>query len=189
STGYGLSYTKKVDRDWGGDDRLDHVHAMTQVLPQDERLDTTRTGVVGRSYGGYMTLTLAARHPELWSAAVDMFGPYDLLTFMDRIPETWKPYFAIAVGDPEKDRDFLIERSPRTYIEQISCPLLVIQGKNDPRVIERESRDVVEQLRAIGKEVEYLMFEDEGHDVLKHENRVRCYNAITDFFKRHLMKA
>lgn len=187
STGYGLSYTKEVDRDWGGDDRLDHVHAMTQVLPQDERLDITRTGVAGRSYGGYMTLTLAARHPELWSAAVDMFGPYDLLTFMERIPETWKPYFAIAVGDPEKDRDFLVERSPRTYIEQIACPLLVIQGKNDPRVIERESRDVVEQLRAIGKEVEYLMFEDEGHDVLKHENRVRCYNAITDFFKQHLM--
>jgi dipeptidyl aminopeptidase/acylaminoacyl peptidase len=116
-----------------------------------------------------------------------MFGPYDLLTFMERIPETWKPYFAIAVGDPEKDRDFLIERSPRTYIEQISCPLLVIQGKNDPRVIEQESRDVVEQLRAMGKEVAYLMFEDEGHDVLKYENRVRCYNAITDFFKQHLM--
>ena len=187
STGYGLSYMKEVDRDWGGEDRLDHVHAMTEVLPEDERLDTTRTGVVGRSYGGYMTLTLAARHPELWSAAVDMFGPYDLLTFMERIPETWKPYFAIAVGDPEKDRDFLIERSPRTYIEQISSPLLVIQGKNDPRVIERESRDVVEQLRARGKEVEYLMFEDEGHDVLKYDNRVRCYNAITDFFKQHLM--
>jgi pimeloyl-ACP methyl ester carboxylesterase len=187
STGYGLSYTKKVDRDWGGDDRLDHVHAITKVLPQDERLDTTRAGVAGRSYGGYMTLTLAARHPELWAAAVDMFGPYDLLTFMERIPETWKPYFAIAVGDPEKDHDFLIERSPRTYIEQISCPLLVIQGKNDPRVIEQESRDVVEQLRAMGKEVAYLVFEDEGHDVLKHENRVRCYNAITDFFMQHLM--
>ena len=54
-----------------------------------------------------MTLTLAARHPELWRAAVDMFGPYDLFTFMDRLPETWKPYFALAVGDPEKDRDFL----------------------------------------------------------------------------------
>ena len=53
-----------------------------------------------------MTLTLAGRHPELWSAAVDMFGPYDLLTFMDRIPETWKPYFSIAVGDPHKDGSF-----------------------------------------------------------------------------------
>lgn len=186
STGYGLSYTKHVDRDWGGKDRLDHVHAMMQVLPKDKRLDVKRAGVAGRSYGGYMTLTLAARHPELWSAAVDMFGPYDLLTFMDRIPETWKPYFSIAIGDPAKDHDFLVERSPRTHIGNTTCPLLVIQGQNDPRVIERESRDVVEQLRAKGKEVDYLVFENEGHDVLKYENRVRCYNAITDFFKKHL---
>ena len=186
SSGYGLSYTKQVDRDWGGKDRLDHVHAM-KLLSEDKRLDTSRSAVVGRSYGGYMTLTLAARHPELWSAAVDMFGPYDLLTFIDRLPETWKPYFAIAVGDPQKDRPFLIERSPRTYMDQITCPLLVIQGKNDPRVVERESRDVVEQLRAKGKQVEYLMFENEGHDVLKFENRVTCYNSITDFFKKHLL--
>ncbi len=167
STGYGLDYSKRVDHDWGGLDRLDHVHAMTEVLPLDERVDTSRAGVVGRSYGGYMTLTLAARHPELWRAAVDMFGPYDLFTFMDRLPETWKPYFALAVGDPEKDADFLTERSPKTHIESISCPLLVIQGQNDPRVVERESRDVVEQLRGLGRDVDYLVFEDEGHDVLK----------------------
>jgi len=186
STGYGMSYMKQVDRDWGGKDRLDHVHAMTKVLPEDPRIDVSRAGVVGRSYGGYMTLTLAARHPELWAAACDMFGPYDLLTFMDRIPETWKPYFAIAVGDPAKDKDFLIERSPRTYIENIGCPLFVIQGRNDPRVIEQESRDVVDHLRSKGKDVELLVFEDEGHDVLKFKNRVRCYNAITDFFLKHL---
>jgi pimeloyl-ACP methyl ester carboxylesterase len=185
STGYGMSYTKKVDRDWGGDDRLDHVYAM-QVLAEDPRIDTTRAGVTGRSYGGYMTLMLAARHPELWSAAVDMFGPYDLFTFMDRIPETWKPYFAIAVGDPEEDADFLKDRSPRTHIEQIDCPLLVIQGKNDPRVVEQESRDLVEYLRSQGKDVEYLMFPNEGHDVLKFENRVTCYNGITEFFQKHL---
>lgn len=186
STGYGLSYTKHVDHDWGGNDRLDHVHAMTQVLPDDPRIDVKRSGVVGRSYGGYMTLTLATRHPELWAAAVDMFGPYNLFTFMDRIPETWKPYFAAAVGDPEKDHDFLVERSPSTYIDQLACPMLVIQGKNDPRVIEQESREVVEGLRAKGRQVDYLMFENEGHDVLKYENRVTCYNAITDFYKQWL---
>jgi len=188
STGYGLSYMKHVDRDWGGQDRLDHVHAMG-LLAGDARVDVRRAAVIGRSYGGYMTLTLATRHPELWSAAVDMFGPYDLLTFIDRLPETWKPYFAIACGDPVEDRDFLIERSPRHYIDAIHCPLLVIQGQNDPRVIERESRDVVEHLRAKGKDVEYLVFADEGHDVLKYENRVTCYNAITDFFRKHLAEA
>jgi pimeloyl-ACP methyl ester carboxylesterase len=186
STGYGLSYMKRVDRDWGGLDRLDHVHAMTAILPRDQRLDVKRAGVIGRSYGGYMTLTLASRHPELWAAVVDMFGPYDLTTFMSRIPETWKPYFAIAVGDPVKDRDFLRERSPATYMEKIACPLLVIQGQNDPRVIEQESRDVAARLRALGKTVDYLVFADEGHDVLKYQNKVTCYNTITEFFTRHL---
>ena len=186
SSGYGLKYMKHVDRDWGGMDRLDHVHAM-KVLKKDSRLDVSRTAVVGRSYGGYMSLTMASRHPELWSAAVDMFGPYDLLTFSERIPETWKPYFKLAMGDPVEDHDFLVERSPRTYIDQIQCPLLVIQGKNDPRVIEQESHDLVDHLRSIGKKVDYLVFENEGHDVLKLENRITCYNTITDFFRQHLM--
>lgn len=186
SSGYGLSYMKFVDHDWGGRDRQDHVHAMTTVLPQDTRLDVKRAAVIGRSYGGYMTLTLAARHPELWAAAVDMFGPYNLADFINRVPETWKPYFKLAVGDPDKDMDFLVERSPRTHIDNVTCPMLVIQGKNDPRVIEQESREVVERLRAQGKQVDYLVFEDEGHDVLKYPNKVTCYNAITEFFRQHL---
>jgi len=186
STGYGLDYTKRVDRDWGGQDRLDHVHAMQEILPKDERIDVTRAGVVGRSYGGYMTLTLAGRHPELWSGAVDMFGPYDLLTFAQRIPETWKPFFELTLGNPETNGDFFVERSPRTHIENIACPLLVIQGQNDPRLVEAESRDLVENLRARGRDVEYLLFEDEGHDVLKLANRVRCYDRIVGFFSEHL---
>jgi len=189
STGYGLDYAQRVDRDWGGQDRLDHVHAMQEVLPKDERVDVQRAGVIGRSYGGYMTLTLAGRHPELWRAAVDMFGPYDLLTFMERIPETWKPYFALTLGDADRDRDFLVERSPRTHIGNIACPLLVIQGQNDPRVVERESHDLVDELRSRGKDVDYLVFEDEGHDVLKLQNRVRCYEKITTFFSEQLRGA
>ena len=188
STGYGLSYTKHVDRDWGGQDRLDHVYAMKEVLPRDERLDVSRSGVVGRSYGGYMTLTLAGRHPELWSAAVDMFGPYDLLTFLERIPPTWKPYFYVALGNPENPEDlkFLKERSPKNYIENIDFPMLVIQGRNDPRVVAEESEDLVEHLQDIGRDVEILLFENEGHGVEKYENKVTCYNRITDFFKETL---
>ena len=185
STGYGLDYTKRIDKDWGGQDRLDHVHAL-KLLADHPRVDPSRAGVVGRSYGGYMTLIQAFQHPDLWKAAVDMFGPYDLFTFSERIPETWKPYFYMALGHPEKDRELLTERSPRTYVDQLACPMLVIQGKNDPRVVERESHDVVEYLRSQGKEVDYLMFENEGHDVLKLENRVTCYNAITEHFKKHL---
>ena len=92
------------------------------------------------------------------------------------------------MGDPEipEEKAFLVERSPKTYFDQIQAPMMVIQGKNDPRVVEQESRDVVDYLNSIGKEVEYLMFENEGHDVIKFENKVRCYNAITEFFVKHL---
>jgi len=188
STGYGLSFTKRVDHDWGGQDRLDHVHAMTEILPKDPRLDVKRAAVVGRSYGGYMTLIQAGMHPDLWKAACDMFGPYDLLTFSSRIPETWKPYYKIALGDPEKaeEKQFLIERSPKSYLHQLACPMLVIQGRNDPRVAAPESEDLVNNLREQGKDMELLIFEDEGHDVLKYKNRVTCYNAITDFFTKIL---
>jgi pimeloyl-ACP methyl ester carboxylesterase len=188
STGYGLSYMKHVDRDWGGNDRLDHVHAM-KILKDEPRVDVSRTGLVGRSYGGYMTLMLAGRHPDLWSAAVDMFGPYDLITFSERIPPTWKPYYKLVIGDPDdpETRKLLEERSPKSYLDQLSCPMLVIQGGNDPRVVAQESRDLVTDLSAKGKEIDILVFEDEGHDVLKYDNRVRCYNAITEFFQQQLM--
>ncbi len=188
STGYGFSYTKYVDGDWGGDDRLDHVYALNEVLSKDERLDTQRAGVVGRSYGGYMTLTLAGRHPELWGAAVDMFGPYDLVTFLERIPPTWKPYYQILLGDPENPDDliFLKDRSPKTHIENLTAPMLVIQGRNDPRVVAEESEDLVAHLQEVGKDIQLLLFEDEGHGVEKYANKVTCYNAITDFFKAKL---
>jgi len=82
-----------------------------------------------------------------------------------------------------------VERSPCTHIGNIACPLLVIQGQNDPRVVERESHDLVDELRSRGKEVDYLVFEDEGHDVLKLQNRVRCYEKITTFFSEQLRDA
>ncbi len=78
-------------------------------------------------------MTLAGRYPELWKAACDLFGPYDLFTFLDRLPETWKTYFYLTLGHPEQEREFLIERSPKTYLQQLSCPLLVIQGARPPR--------------------------------------------------------
>jgi dipeptidyl aminopeptidase/acylaminoacyl peptidase len=188
STGYGLNYARQVELDWGGQDRLDHVHAMTKVLPVDKRLDVKRAAVVGRSYGGYMTLMLAGRHPDLWLAACDMFGPYDLLTFSERIPETWKPYFRLSIGDPEtaEGHALLQERSPRTHLNSLACPMLVIQGRNDPRVVAKESEQLVADLQKKGKDIQLLVFEDEGHDVLKHANRVTCYNAITDFFVKYL---
>jgi len=188
STGYGLNYTKQVDRDWGGQDRLDHVQAMTKILSKDKRLDVRHSAVMGRSYGGYMTLMQAGRHPELWSAACDMFGPYDLMTFYESTPATWKPSFRASLADPRttEGRAFLTDRSPKTYLDALACPMLVIQGVNDPRVVAQESENLVADLQKKGKDIQILIFEDEGHDVLKYNNRVTCYNAIADFFAEHL---
>lgn len=188
STGYGQDYMKRVDRDWGGLDRLDHVAAVAR-LREDPRLDADRIGVMGRSYGGYMTLTLSGRHPELWSAAVDMFGPYDLLAWIPRLPESWQVATRFVIGDPETERDELVARSPRTYLDALACPLLVIQGANDPRVTRTDSDELVAELRAGGKEVDYLVFEDEGHDITRFANKAQCYRAITAFFTRHLRPA
>jgi esterase/lipase len=185
STGYGMSYMKWVDKDWGGKDVLDHIEGLKK-LEKDPRIDSSRRGVVGRSYGGYMTLTLASRHPELWKAAVDMFGPYDLAPWIKRIPPTWQTFFKITLGDPDKDKTFLDERSPKTYMNQLTAPLMIIQGKHDPRVPEAESAQLVADLRSDGVKVDYQVYEDEGHDVLRFKNRVHCYNAITEFFKKNL---
>lgn len=185
STGYGLKFMKMVDRDWGGKDMQDHIDGL-KTLEKDQRIDSSKRAVIGRSYGGYMTLMLTSHYPGLWKAACDMFGPYNLLTFLDRIPETWKTYFRLAIGDPKTDREFLIERSPITYLKNFQSPMLIIQGKNDPRVILQESKDLVDDLRANNVEVEFLVFEDEGHDVLKFKNKVACYNKIVEFFKKYL---
>ena len=185
SSGYGLEFMKMVDHDWGGKDALDHVEGL-KVLEKDPRIDSSRRGVIGRSYGGYMTLTLVSKFPDLWKAGVDMFGPYNLITFINRLPPSWRTHFYLSVGHPDKDKDFLHERSPSTYMDNVTCAMLMIQGRNDPRVVERETSDVVERLRSRGVPVEYLVFEDEGHDVIKFANRVTCYNKITNFFMEHL---
>ncbi|NNL70387.1 MAG: S9 family peptidase [Acidimicrobiia bacterium] len=187
STGYGMAYTKQVDNDWGGADRLDHVAAV-EMLSKDDRLDTDRIGVMGRSYGGYMTLTLLGRHPDIWAAGIEMFGPYDLFTFLDALPETWKTFFYLSIGHPDRDREFLTDRSPRTHLDALAAPLLVIQGRNDPRVVVGESDRLVEELRSNGKQIDYLVFDDEGHDMVKHANKARAYGAIVDFFIEHLMQ-
>lgn len=185
SSGYGLSFQRRVDRDWGGSDRLDHVAALEQ-LRADPRLDTTRAAVIGRSYGGYMALTLAGRHADRWKAACTMFGPYDLVSWLERVPETHKTYYHEAIGHPERDRQHLVERSPSTYFDRIACPLLVIQGALDPHILERESAALVDALRSLGKDVDSLVFDDEGHDVVKPANKATCYTRIVDFFSEHL---
>ena len=116
-----------------------------------------------------------------------MFGPYDLLTFMDRLPETWKPYFALAVGDPRRTATSSIERSPTHPHRGHLAARSSSSRARTTRAWSSASRATSSSSCAHSAEtVDYLVFEDEGHDVLKFENRVRCYEAIVEFFAQHL---
>jgi dipeptidyl aminopeptidase/acylaminoacyl peptidase len=187
STGYGKSYQRLVQRDWGGGDMQDWEHAA-QWLQQQDWVDADRIGVCGGSYGGFAVLTCVTRLPQYWAAAVDIFGPSNLVTFAKAVPPTWRRFIARFVGDPETEADFLQERSPITYVENVRAPLLVIQGATDPRVVKSESDQMVERLRELGREVEYVVFDDEGHGFTKRTSELKAYHLAADWLERHLLR-
>ncbi len=185
STGFGKTFMRQVWRDWGGKELRD-VEEGVKWLRQQPWVNPQRIGIFGGSYGGFLTLSALTRLPEYFCCGVDIVGPSNLVTFARSVPEHWKPYMAQLLGDPEKDRDFLLERSPITYVHQLRAPLLVIQGANDPRVVKAESDQMVEALRQRGVPVEYVVFEDEGHGFTKRVNQVRAYRLTAEFLLRHL---
>lgn len=186
SSGYGKTYQKLIHRDWGGGDLRDFEHAARWLQEQDW-VDARRIGVYGGSYGGFATLTCVTRLPEYWAAAVDIVGPSNLVTFSKAVPPTWRRFMDKWVGNPETEADFLMERSPITYVDAVRAPLLVMQGANDPRVVKGESDQMVERLRELGREVEYVVFDDEGHGFTKRENQLRAFRLASDWFERHLL--
>jgi dipeptidyl aminopeptidase/acylaminoacyl peptidase len=187
STGYGKTYQRLVQRDWGGGDMQDWDHAVKWLHAQDW-VDVDRIGVFGGSYGGFAVLTCVTRLPDYWAAAVDIFGPSNLITAAKAVPPTWRRMMKRFMGDPDEDADLLRERSPLTYIENVKTPLLVIQGAKDPRVVKSESDQLVEKLRSLGREVEYVVFEDEGHGFTKRQNEVKALELAADWLERHLTK-
>jgi dipeptidyl aminopeptidase/acylaminoacyl peptidase len=185
STGYGKSYQRLVQRDWGGGDMKDWDNAVKWLHEQDW-VDPERIGVWGGSYGGFAVLTCVTRLPDYWAAAVDIFGPYNLITFAKAVPPTWKRMMKRFVGDPDEDADLLRERSPMTYVENAKAPLLVIQGAKDPRVVKGESDQLVEKLRSLGRTVEYVVFDDEGHGFTKRKNELTTMRASADWLEKYL---
>ncbi|MGP4060645.1 S9 family peptidase [Halobacillus sp. H74] len=185
STGYGLEFMKKVERDWGGAPRLDNIAGLEWLIEQGY---ATRDKILlmGGSYGGYMALLLHGRHPEYFKAVVDIFGPCNLFSFIDSVPEHWKPAIDQFVGDPAEDKAKLEQDSPINHLEFMTKPMLVIQGANDPRVVKKESDQVVEALKGEGRDVEYIVLEDEGHGFSKKENEILVYRKVLEFFDQHI---
>jgi dipeptidyl aminopeptidase/acylaminoacyl peptidase len=185
SSGYGLKFMKMVEGDWGYGPRLDNVEGIEFII-KNGYADREKILLMGGSYGGYMALLLHGRHADYFKAVVDIFGPSDLFSFIESVPEHWKPVMNQWVGDPVKDREKLIEYSPITYLDGMVKPMLVIQGAMDPRVVKAESDKIVEALQNKGANVEYMVLDDEGHGFTKKENEMKVYRAVLEFFDRFI---
>jgi len=188
STGYGKTYQRLIHRDWGGDELKD-FEAAARYLRSLDWVDAARLGVFGGSFGGFATLSCISRLPEYWAAAVDVFGPSNLVTAAKAVPPTWRRMMAKWVGDPEMEADFLLSRSPITYVDQIRAPLFVIQGANDPRVVQGESDQIVALLRQRGADVRYDVYPDEGHGFTKRANELKALRDAATFIEQHLVDA
>ncbi len=186
STGYGKSYQKLIHRDLGGNDVKD-FEACAKYLQALPWVDSDKIGVYGGSYGGFAVLTCVSRLPDYWAAAVDIVGPSNLVSLVRTFPPTWRDIAKSTFGDPDTEEEDMLRRSPITYVDQIVAPLYVIQGANDPRVVQAESDTIVEKLRARGVDVKYDIYPDEGHGFTKVENDIKAMRDSGQFFIDHLV--
>ncbi|MBS1494116.1 MAG: S9 family peptidase [Bacteroidetes bacterium] len=185
SVGYGKTFQQMIYKDWGGAELQDVLGAV-DYLKGTGYADPKKIAVVGGSFGGFMTLTCVTKAPDLWKCAIDIFGPSNLFTFLKSVPEHWKQGTDILVGNAERDKAMLTERSPINFVDNIKCPLLVIQGKYDPRVVEDESVQIVEKLKSVNKPVEYMLLEDEGHGFSKVSNQIKVFKLMLNFLDKYL---
>ncbi len=188
SSGYGKTFFAMDDRKHGEADLGDCV-ASKQMLIDTGYVDPEKIGIIGGSYGGYMVLAALTLAPEEFAVGVDIFGISNWIRTIENMPAWWgsiRDALIDEIGDPETDRERLTRISPLFNADKIVRPLMVLQGANDPRVLQAESDDIVEAARANGVPVEYLVFEDEGHGFQKKENRQEAHTAMLAFLDRYL---
>lgn len=188
SSGYGKSFFTADDGKHGREPLWDVVEAKT-YLASTGVIDHERVAIIGGSYGGYMTLAAMSFRPEVFKAGIDIFGVSNWVRTLESIPAYWEASRAALykeIGDPVQDREFLVATSPLFHAKEIRRPLLVVQGANDPRVIQAESDDIVAAVKKNGVPVEYIVFPDEGHGFRKKANEIKAYRAMLEFLDKYL---
>jgi dipeptidyl aminopeptidase/acylaminoacyl peptidase len=185
STGYGKTYHHLDDVEKRMDSVAD-INSLVSYLLEQKIADPERIGVMGMSYGGFMTLASITEYPELWAAAVDIVGIANFETFLENTASFRRLHRSTEYGSLEEHRDILRSVSPVHKVDRIVCPLLVIHGANDLRVPIGEAEQIVDKLRKLGRPVEYLRYEDEGHGIVRLANKLDCYPQVARFFKKHL---
>jgi dipeptidyl aminopeptidase/acylaminoacyl peptidase len=188
SSGYGKTFYQMDDRKHGEAD-LGDVVAAKRMLAELGYVDTTKIGIIGGSYGGYMTLAALTLRPDEFEVGVDLFGISNWIRTLNSIPPYWEAFREALykeMGDPKTDSARLHRISPLFNAEKIRAPLMVLQGANDPRVLQVESDEIVAAAKKNGVPVEYIVFPDEGHGFVKKENEIRGYSAVLSFLDEHL---
>ena len=190
SAGYGKKFIDAGNNEWGRK-MQDDVTWGVKYLVAEGIADPQRAGIFGGSYGGYATLAGVTFTPDLYAAAVDLFGPSNLITLLGSIPPYWeagRQMFYQRMGNPTtpEGKALLIERSPLNSAGKIKTPLMIAQGANDPRVNHAESEQIVVALRDRGFPVEYLLIPDEGHGFARPVNNMASVMATEKFFAKYL---
>jgi dipeptidyl aminopeptidase/acylaminoacyl peptidase len=191
STGYGKKFLNAGNKQWGTGSMQHDITDAVQYLVKKGIADPKRIGISGGSYGGYATLAGLTFTPDIYAAGFDIVGPSNIITLLNSIPPYWAPMkktFAIRVGDKDdpKDKEMLEKQSPLNSAKNITAPLFVVQGANDPRVKKAEADQIVVALRDLGRQVDYIVAPDEGHGFAGKENRIAMYTAMEQFFAKHL---
>lgn len=187
STGYGTVFMNANVRDLGGGDLQDYV-AGTRFLVDSGYVDPTRIGIMGISYGGYMTIMAIGRAPDVFAAGAETCGITNWYSMHERGSPALRAYQEGLIGHPVRDRDVYERTSPLTYLDQVKAPLLVLQGDNDIRVPKYEAEQVVATLTKLGKTVEARYYPDEGHGLMKRENQVDALERTIAWFDRFLKR-
>jgi len=190
STGFGKKFLNAGNGEWGRKMQDDLTWGV-KALIADGTVDPKRAGIAGGSYGGYATLAGVAFTPDLYAAAVAIVAPSNLITLLDAIPPYWEAgrkqmYARMADPTTPDGKALLVAESPLTQAKAIVTPLMVVQGKNDPRVNIRESNQIVAAVRDNGKPIEYLVAPDEGHGFARPINNLAMVTAMEGFLVKYL---
>lgn len=191
SAGYGKAFQKAAIGEFAGKMHDDLIDGVNWAVDQGYA-DRDRVAIFGGSYGGYATLVGVTFTPDVFAAAIDYVGISSLENFMRTLPEIARPHLAnnwhLFVGNPDvpEELEDMLARSPITKVDEIRTPLLVVQGANDVRVVQAESDNLVDALRARGVDVEYMVKHDEGHGFVNPENTIDMFHAVERFLAEHL---
>jgi dipeptidyl aminopeptidase/acylaminoacyl peptidase len=188
STGYGMEFQRANYKDLGNGDLQDEVYAA-KFLASTGFVNPKKIGITGGSYGGYMAMMAIGRTPDVWAAAVELYGITDWLTEQQHEEPQLQQYDQSLLGDPVKDRQVYEDASPIKYFKYAKAPLLVLQGGNDIRDPSEEAEQAVTILKEEGKVVDAHYYPDEGHGFAKRENQIDALKRTVEWFDRYLKNA